>query len=77
MVRLKGKKVQSNFGFWLFQFHYGTIKRTSTEIAYIVTINFNSTMVRLKDTNANESTNHEVYFNSTMVRLKAAGSQYY
>ena len=34
----------------LFQFHYGTIKRTERQQKPIACANFNSTMVRLKET---------------------------
>ena len=54
----------------LFQFHYGTIKRTALGDALFLDINFNSTMVRLKDCYKLAFPYHPDYFNSTMVRLK-------
>ena len=57
MVRLKeNKRLPKVEGLPEFQFHYGTIKSAMNEGAYMLSEDFNSTMVRLKDcSNANQT----------------------
>ena len=54
----------------LFQFHYGTIKRSDLIVIASDTSNFNSTMVRLKALISTLFAEILTDFNSTMVRLK-------
>ena len=57
---------------WLFQFHDGTIKSYISGIPTYRIMNFNSTMVRLKENEAQNHFSQLQYFNSTMVRLKVS-----
>ena len=72
MVRLKVKGKATKNKNTKFQFHYGTIKRTSEPVMLSAEENFNSTMVRLKDHFLCKKCKDKAYFNSTMVRLKEA-----
>ena len=53
-----------------FQFHYGTIKSVILHRFEVDPLYFNSTMVRLKESNFPFVGTDIEYFNSTMVRLK-------
>ena len=76
MVRLKEAGADKmNFGM-LFQFHYGTIKRVGGLRCTCFCVYFNSTMVRLKVTEAYNWGSLTAYFNSTMVRLKVHNYPY-
>ncbi len=49
MVRLKvGCQTTSPTPQWIFQFHYGSVKRVVSNLFMLLRIHFNSTMVRLK-----------------------------
>ena len=48
MVRLKAAGQSPLIHPYMFQFHYGTIKRTATNAVAKIVASFNSTMVRLK-----------------------------
>mgnify|MGYP006991944898 CR=1 FL=1 len=56
---------------FLFQFHYGTIRRLFCFSDIGLASNFNSTMVRLEGSRAVACVCRSRYFNSTMVRLEA------
>ena len=71
MVRLKGPGRCSILLFFLFQFHYGSIKRLLPYYFHITYCHFNSIMVRLKETGVASITIYLNNFNSIMVRLKA------
>ena len=71
MVRLKERTtVQRMTYLSQFQFHYGTIKRRQVIMCLYTKYDFNSTMVRLKESEAPFNSTDSIYFNSTMVRLK-------
>ena len=54
----------------LFQFQYGAIKRISSSSCCVNSLDFNSSMVRLKEGAATMNLKLLSYFNSSMVRLK-------
>ena len=70
MVRLKDRAAYRCVPVGKFQFHYGTIKRKSTNANIPNFPYFNSTMVRLKASIKAFNDIMDSYFNSTMVRLK-------
>ena len=61
----------------LFQFHYGTIKSLRLIVLLKCLLYFNSTMVRLKETSAQQALQTMRNFNSTMVRLKGRNTTIY
>ena len=71
MVRLKLFRKKRGYNkYFLFQFHYGSIKMAALAFNAPQQNYFNSTMVRLKFQENDTKRNTLQYFNSTMVRLK-------
>ena len=70
MVRLKDRGAALLCLLCLFQFLYGSIKRTGLQQWETPSLYFNSCMVRLKEVAMAGAKSRQVNFNSCMVRLK-------